>query len=122
MLTKLAIMFRFKHLLLLLIVLYSGTVNAQITDIVGPPGSGDFGYSVSTLSNGNYVITDPFINNGTIDNAGAVYLYDGRTHSLISTLKGAKSGDFVGRDGVVSLPNGNFVVLSRSVDNGFIVD
>ena len=115
-------MFRFKHLLLPLLVLYSGIVNAQITDIVGPTGSGDFGYSVTALSNGNYVITDPFISNGALGNAGAVYLYDGKTHSLISTLKGAKSDDFVGRDGVVALPNGNFVVLSRSVDNGFIVD
>ncbi len=115
-------MLRLKHSLLRLVVLYSSIVNAQVTNINGPTGSGDFGYSVTALTNGNYVITDPFISNGAIGNAGAVYLYDGRTHSLISTLRGAKSGDFVGRDGVVALPNGNFLVFSRSVDNGLIID
>ena len=77
---------------------------------------GDFGYSVTALSNGNNVITDPYYIDGSIMNAGAVYLYDGRTHSLISTLKGEKSDDFVGMDGVIAFANGNFVVLSRSVD------
>ena len=115
-------MLSFKQSLILLVVLCSKTLYAQITNIVGPPGSGDFGYSVTALSNGNYVITDPYIYNGAIGDVGAVYLYDGRTHSLISTLKGAKSGDFVGRDGVIALPNGNFVVLSRSADNGFIAN
>jgi hypothetical protein len=46
-----------------------------------------------------------------LENAGAVYLYDGKTHSLISTLKGAKSDILLAGMGVVALPNGNFVVL-----------
>ena len=106
----------------LVLLLYAGQPQAQITSIVGPTGSGDFGYSVTVLSNGNYVITDPYFNNGSITGAGAVYLYDGITHTLISTLKGSGNSDFVGIDGVIALPNGNFVVLSRSVDNGPIVD
>lgn len=32
---------------------------AQHTDINGPAGSGQFGYTVTVLTNGNYVITDP---------------------------------------------------------------
>lgn len=106
----------------ILVILFTSQLKAQITSIVGPIGSGDFGYSVTALSNGNYVITDPYIYNGAIANAGAVYLYDGRTHSLISTLKGAKNDDFIGRDGVFALPNGNFVVLSHSADNGSVVN
>ena len=107
---------------ILLAILFAGSLQAQIKTLVGPIGSGDFGYSVTALANGNYVITDPYFFDGTVQNGGAVYLYDGKTHTLISTLKGKYNDDFLGRDGVFALSNGNFVVLSQSADNGPVVD
>jgi hypothetical protein len=106
----------------LVLLLYAGGPQAQITSIAGPAGSGDFGYSVTALKNGNYVITDPYYSDGPVMNGGAVYLYNGKTHALISTLKGRSNNDFVGYDGVIPLNNGNFVVVSRWVDNGPIVN
>ncbi|MFK7917784.1 MAG: HYR domain-containing protein, partial [Ilumatobacter sp.] len=82
-------------------------------DITPPPGSGDeFGINVTVLSNGNYVIDDKEFSTPTVDEVGAVYLYDGRTDELISTLTGAQEGDRVGRHGVDDLGNGFFVVSS----------
>ena len=102
--------------------LYAGSAQAQVLNITGPVGSGDFGYSVTALTNGNYVITDPYYIEGAIMNGGAVYLYNGKTHSLISTLKGSKSNDFIGSNGVIPLANGNFVVISHQVDNGSVIN
>lgn len=86
---------------------------AAQTDIVGPAGSGLFGKSVSVLPNGNLVVTDPgYDAPGPITNTGAVYLYDGGTGALISRLTGSQANDQVGSGGVVTLTNGNYVVLS----------
>lgn len=70
-----------------------------------------FGSIVLPLANGNVVITAPGDDAGA-SNAGAVYLYDGKTGGPISTLTGSNVNDGVGSGGVVELPNGNFVVLS----------
>jgi len=99
----------------------AGVTSTQI-DIVGPPGSGQFGDSVAALPNGNIVVTDPAYDNGLTADVGAVYLYDGATLSLISTLTGSTAGDQVGSGGVVALENGNYVVLSPDWDNGGAVD
>src|SRR5439155_24592365 len=57
--------------------------------INGPPGSTAFGSKVYTLPNGNFVVIDPnFTPSSTAPGAGAVYLYDGATNSLISKLAG----------------------------------
>lgn len=88
-------------------------------DIAGPAGSGSFGQSVTILTNGNFVVTDPFYDlpNGTAD-VGAVYLYNGTTNALMSTLTGSRTDDRVGSDGVKALSNGNFLVISPFWDNG----
>lgn len=59
------------------------TVIAQSTNITGPAGSGLFGSTVTVLTNGNYVVTDPGYDEGAIVNVGAVHLYNGSTHALI---------------------------------------
>jgi hypothetical protein len=83
---------------------------ANQIDIAGPPGSGKFGYSVTVLPNGNFVVTDPNFNGGIAVDAGAVYLYDGATHAIISTLTGSSAGDQIGYWGVTVLSNGNYVI------------
>ena len=80
-----------------------------------PAAGNQFGHSVVPLSTGNVVITSPFDDAGGTD-AGAVYLFNGATGALISTLTGSTASDNVGLEGVVALTNGNFVVTSRSWD------
>ena len=94
------------------------TVIAQSTNITGPAGSGLFGSTVTVLTNGNYVVTDPGYDEGAIVNVGAVHLYNGSTHALISTLKGSTASDVVGNGGIIALSNGNYVIRSQNWDNG----
>ena len=83
-------------------------------DITGPAGS-SFGTSVTVLPNGNFVVTDPgYDAPGPITNVGAVYLYDGVTFAVISTLTGSTANDQVGSESVTVLSNGNYVVRSIS--------
>jgi len=57
------------------------------TDIPGPAGSGQFGGTVTVLPNGNFVVVDTTFSEGGVSSIGAVYLYDGATLTVISTLK-----------------------------------
>jgi hypothetical protein len=89
---------------------------AQKIDIVAPSGSGAFGTKIIDLANGNYVVSDPFFDDGVLNNVGAVYLYNGHNHNLISITKGSHTNDFVGSD-LVALPNSNFLIKSESWNN-----
>jgi hypothetical protein len=81
------------------------------------PSSGNgFGETIVELKTGNIVITSPTADINGVTNSGAVYLFNGVTGDLISTLYGSTSNDQVGREGVTALANGNFVVLSRVWD------
>jgi hypothetical protein len=80
-----------------------------------------FGAAVVALSTGNVVITSPNDDAGGTD-AGAVYLFNGATGALISTLKGSQANDTVGSAGVTALSNGNYVVSSANWDNAGVVD
>ena len=82
-----------------------------------PAAGNQFGHSVVALSTGNVVVTSPFDDAGGL-NAGAVYLFNGATGDLISTLRGSSDFDLIGREGVTALSSGNFVVSSSSFHNG----
>jgi hypothetical protein len=99
----------------------STSASTQI-DIIGPAGSVSFGASVAILPNGNLVVTDPNFDGGIGVDIGAVYLYNGATGALISTLTGSQAGDDVGLYGVIVLSNGNYLVVSSSWDNGGVTD
>jgi len=93
----------------------SSTVSAEIPlplDIAGPAGSVAFGSLLAILPNGNVVVADPSYAAGALTNVGAVYLYNGMTGALISTLSGSRQDDQVGSGGITVLSNGNFVVAS----------
>ena len=97
---------------------------ADFPEFVDPRASfagNQFGHTVVALSGGNVVITSPFDDAGGT-NAGAVYLYNGKTGALISTLTGSKANDNVGIGGVTALSNGNYVVMSASWDSATAVD
>ncbi len=106
------------------VLLPAGTSRAaSFGEFIDPhPAPGNqFGSHIVPLSTGNVVITSPYDDAGGND-AGAVYLFNGATGALISTLRGNKGGDNVGIDGVTVLANGNFVVASPNFDNGLVID
>lgn len=95
---------------------------SQTLDIPWPSGPGTMtAASTIVLSNGNFVISNREYDEGGKSDIGVVYLFDGNTKKLISTLKGSTANDQVG-DRLFALPNGNFVVVSSYWDNGAIAD
>lgn len=106
----------------LLAVLCFTQAHATQVEINSPPGSGAFGTQAIALPNGNIVVADPSFDEGGVMNIGAVYLYDGATLALISTLKGSQANDQVGGGGIKVLTNGNFVVPSGLWDNGVVTN
>lgn len=95
---------------LLLVSASTSALSGQI-DIVGPPGSDNFGHDVLVLPNGNFAVSDR-----APSGAGSVHLYraDG---TLISTLSGSDPNDRVGT-WMKSLGNGHFIVISPSWNHG----
>jgi hypothetical protein len=83
-------------------------------DIVGPALSGKFGRDIQVFPNGNILILDPEYNG----NIGAVYLYNGATHALISALTGSQPGDQVGSDGYALLNSTTVLIFSSHWANG----
>jgi hypothetical protein len=86
-----------------------------------PDGGNQFGATIVPLSTGNVVITSPLDDAGGTD-AGAVYLFNGATGALISTLRGSSAFNQVGSGGVTALTNGNYVVQSPRWRSGGLVD
>ena len=109
-------------------LLHVGAVEPDVSplvdqlDLQGPAGSQAFGTQVVVLANGNYVVTDPLWDDGGVADVGAVYLYDGVTNTVISTLTGSTANDLVGNVGVTELTNGNYVVVSPFGDGASAVD
>ncbi|MFN5622819.1 MAG: hypothetical protein ACK5DM_02645 [Planctomyces sp.] len=90
----------------------------QFTD-PNPNAGNAFGSSVLVLSSGNVVVTSPNDDAGGTD-AGAVYLFNGMTGALISTLRGSSANDQIGSSGLTQLTNGNYVIASGEWDSGTI--
>ncbi len=82
-------------------------------DIHGPVGSAQFGSALTVLPNGNFVVVDSGWSSASAAAVGAVYLYNGRTNALISTLTGSTPNDRVGVGDVIVVGNSNFVVRSN---------
>ena len=98
---------------------------------VGGGFSGEGG--VTALTNGNYVVSSPDWDNGTVTNAGAVTWGNGTTGitgvvGTANSLVGSSEGDligsirFFGGGGVIPLSNGNYVVSSPDWDNGAVAN
>ena len=79
------------------------------TEFIDPHPNPDnrFGDTVVPLNTGNVVVTSPLDDAGG-SNAGAVYLFDGATGALISTLTGSSDNDQIGSNGVSALSTGIF--------------
>jgi hypothetical protein len=99
------------------------SLDFPIKDFTDPnPNAGNaFGWGFLILPSGNVVITSPYDDAGGTD-AGAVYLFNGMTGSLISTLKGVRRAIIIGITGLTQLTNGNYVIRSSSWDSGTVTD
>ena len=116
---------RFALVLTAILLLGGLNVAASQLDIIGPSGSGAFGGTVVALPNGNIVVVDTgYDAPGPILDVGAVYLYNGKTGELISTITGSTASDTIGNgsSGITVLANGNFVIRSNSWDNGAVAN
>ncbi len=103
----------------------SGAVSAS-NSLFGTAANDNVGSVVTTLSNGNYVVSSINWNNGATTDAGAVTFGSGTIGisdaiSSTNSLVGVRTGDNVG-SGVTALSNGNYVVTSPNWDNGATVN
>jgi hypothetical protein len=100
----------------------SGVVSSE-NSLVGSTANDFVGLGIVTaLSNGNYVVSSSYWDNGGVANAGAATWGDGTIGisgvvSSANSLVGSTAGDQVGQ-GVTALSNGNYVVSSPHWDNG----
>lgn len=103
--------------------------------LVGTTANSRVGRFVFALSNGNYVVSSPNWGTAAAADLGAVTFGSGTLGvrgavSATNSLVGTSAGDAVGggslqafgRDGVVALTNGNYVVVSPAWNNGATVD
>lgn len=88
-----------KKLYLFLCLLFYSSLSsfAQFKHIKGPSENGQFGSSIVVLPNGNYAVSDPKYDEGGLQDIGAVFVYNGKTHELIASLKGSSTNDLVGQ-------------------------
>ncbi len=96
---------------------FGGTISATNSLVGSDPGDA-IGFSLTLLSNGNYVVVSPLWNG----NRGAVTWGNGTTGiigtiSVVNSLIGSNPNDYVGASSLppsplVTLSNGNFVVSS----------
>ncbi len=103
-------------------------VGSNVGDQVG--GGGVF----ALRNNGNYVVNSPDWDDGGLADVGAVTWVNGtngftfgasspgETLSAANSLVGSTAGDAVGSNGIFTLSNGNYVVLSPSWDAGAVTN
>jgi hypothetical protein len=106
----------------------TGVVSSS-NSLVGSTASDQIGGGDAIpLSNGNYVVSTPYWNNGAVGDVGAVTWGNGTggTVSAVSpanSLVGSTTGDGTLGDGVLTpLSNGNYVACSSRWDNGAVTD
>src|SRR5262249_10338002 len=106
----------------------SGVVSAT-NSLVGSSKDDRVGYyyDVKTLINGNYLVISSSWDNGAATDAGAVTFGDGLSGvsgvvSVTNSLVGSSKDDWIGSYGVMTLLNGNYLVISSSWDDGAATD
>ena len=90
--------------------------------LTAPAGSVSFGSQLVTLPNGNILVADSDWTTGGHSGLGAVHLFDGRTHTLISSITGSHDFDAIGAGSITVLPNSNYLIGAPDWDNGATVD
>lgn len=101
--------------------LANSVVGSTANDQVGSAFNGESG--VAALTNGNYVISSSYWDNGGIVDAGAATWVNGATGGTGTlnngnSLVGTTAMDFVGAFAATPLTNGNYVIASTAWNNG----
>lgn len=109
------------------VYLFNGATGALISTLTGSTGDDFLEVRVTALTNGNYVVSLPRWNSGTITDVGAVVWGSGITGvngtiGIHNSLVGSKASDQVGIGGATALTNGNYVVSSSEWDSGTVID
>lgn len=105
----------------------SGFVDAN-NSLVGTRASENIGDGgVTELANGNYVVSSKRWGSETSYSMGAATWANGMTGvsgpiSVENSILGSKDGDQIGSQGVIALPNGNYLVISQYWDNGAVLN
>lgn len=105
--------------------LFNGNTGVQIgASLTGDTTDDQLGRtSVTALANNNFVVASRLDNEGGISNAGSVRLINGNTGVQIgASLTGDSADDQLGGNGVIALPNNNYVVASANDDVGILAN
>ena len=105
------------------VYLLNGTTGAVISTLYGSHANDMQGAQITTLPNGNFVVSTPYWDNGTNANAGAITFVNGVTglSGAIGpsiSLVGSSSNDLL--SGVRVLSTGNYLVIDNLWSNGSI--
>jgi len=115
----------------------SGTISSTNSLIGSTANDGVGNFGITTLTNGNYVVSSYYWDNGTIADAGAVTWGNGSTGisgivSTINSLTGSVSNDWYPRYPrwymnihlplIIGLSNGNYLMSHGAWDNAGLVD
>ncbi len=99
-------------------------VVSSANSLVGDQTGELVGYNITALKNGNYVVSDPWWDNGNTKDVGVVTWGNGASGvkgvvSSSNSLVGSQDSDLIGYD-IIALNDGNYVVESPSWANGGI--
>ncbi len=114
----------------------TGSVASDAISIIGDKEGDRVGTFTFALPNGNYVVSSPEWSSPTTQKVGAVTWANGTiaTNMVVSasnSLVGSKAFDYIGsnnlspgiyKDGIVALPNSNYLVRSNNWDNASLQD
>ncbi|MCA9006594.1 MAG: hypothetical protein KDA70_15080, partial [Planctomycetaceae bacterium] len=110
----------------------TGVVSASNSLVGSSSNDGIAGANIIVLSNGNYVVSNPYWDNGATANVGAVTFGDATNGvtgviSQANSLVGAHANDRIGfnygnEPGIKLLSNGNYLAGSPFWDNGSSAD
>lgn len=89
----------------------------QMQDPNPTSGASSFGSTTVSLVNGCVAVAKENDALGGF-NTGAVYLFNGKTGALLTTLLGANANDHIGSGGIIALTKGNYIVVSPNASRG----
>jgi hypothetical protein len=100
-------------------------VVSSANSLVGTTAGGNVAYysTITELTNGNFVVINPYWDSGATVDVGAVTFGSGTTGvsgvvGAGTSLVGSKAYDHIGYNGITELSNGSYLVWSPYFDNG----
>lgn len=88
-----------------------------------PSAGNGFGTTILSLGSGKVAVTAPNDDYSGLTDAGSVYVYNGSTGALVSTIRGSHTNDHLGSGGLFAVGTsgtGNFLIASPDWDNSTV--